>query len=136
MPEAWRVRRHQQQEFVRELAHEVREWAERCGDYHEGLLRFGIALLWDLRERVTGQMAPTGGHPVLENDLLREIAERIRAFARVKSERAYLLMSLFGELEVGMFTVFTSLYYRDEALKPQEVFGAPSPTAEVGLGKQ
>ena len=136
MPEAWRVRQYQQQEFVRQLAHEVREWAEQCRDYHEGLLRFGIALLWDLRERVTNQMEPRGGNPVLENDLLREIAERIRTFAQVKSERAYLLVYLFKELEAGMFTGLTNLYHRDEALKPQEVFGTPSSTAEVELPRE
>lgn len=132
MAQAWQVRSFEQQEFVRMIADEVRERAEASDSYELFVTRFLVALLSNIgAEHPDGHSAfPVIVIPSMEI-LLARFRYRINQFAKVSSEKPYLWLMLFRELEPAFASWAERDYLRDQIMRPQEVFGAPSATAEV-----
>lgn len=131
MTEVWHAREAKQQEFVRELAEKVWDAADESGNYDEFVICFLIAVLKRLRIQAKGSGKVDADEA---GKLFYEMRERIFRFSRVKSEELALTHRLFSEVERSIASWMERDYLRDQIIKPQEVFGAPSAMSEVKDG--
>lgn len=126
--EAWQARSAKQQEFVKELAREVRDCAEGATSYEVYIAEFLVAIL-------RGIVVMNGGHiaitPTAASRQFSEMAPRIMEFCRVSSEQGYIAYLLFQKLEPALGSLAQGGYLRDQVGRSQKVFGAPSAMSEV-----
>lgn len=133
MTEAWQVRLSEQQELVRKLAEEVRDIAYAASNYDRYIMDFLIAGLQRCISRSFKRLPL--GHPTSAARLLKSrIAPEIGRFARVSSEKKFLLYILFHELESSFSTWAGMDYLGDQITNPRVVFGVPSAMTELGDG--
>jgi len=129
--QAWQKRESEQQDFVEELQHEVYERADEEEDADLFLTEIGAAIL--------GHIIATrrkNGLPQTEaGKFIAGLYEKIIEFARVESERPYLLTLLWKQLETSIFALASRPYADEQMRNPQAVYGAASPTAEVEAPK-
>ena len=131
MTEAWQVRSAVQQEFVKKLAHEVRDEANKGDTYDRFVIEFLIVILAHFRFKIDPDRAAATSIQIGSTWLVDQMNRRIKEFSRVEPERLYLLWQLFHELEPSISSWASRDYQRAQIENPDEVFGAPSAMAEV-----
>ena len=119
-------REFEQQEFVRELADEIRDKAEESGKYELYIFNVFLALVEDARARMlTRQGVPNFQQPLRESwkvDLTMPLLGKIFAFKRVNSEVEYLGYLLAKEL-LGTVASEATRQYRHESIhEPEKAF--------------
>ena len=119
-------REHEQQEFVRELAHEVHDKAEESGNYELYIFNVFLTLAEDMRARMlTRQGIPSFRQPQRSGHgwyLIEPTCAKIFAFKRVDSEVEYLEYLLAQELWGTVASEATRQYHHESIHEPEKVF--------------
>ena len=131
MTEAWQVRSAAQQEFVRKLAHEVRDEADKRDIYDHFVVEFLIGVLAHFRFKIDPEQTAATSIQIGNTWFVDQMITRVKEFSRVESEPMYLLWQLFHELEPSVSSWASRDYLRDQISKPEEVFGAASAMSEI-----
>jgi hypothetical protein len=130
MPPAWQRRDAEQQRFIERCARDVHDWIEEQVESGGGRVSdlyaaFGIDLLLALRASDCDGLDV--GTPAMT--FVTEVGD----FARVPSERDYLIQLMLKKMLPPIFSDVTMEYEKERHANPQAALHAPSYTAEVEL---
>ena len=131
MTQVWQLRESKQQRFIEELEREVRDAADASGNYEYFIIEFLIAILARFRFEIDWERGAVRGLQAGATWLLDGMVMRVAEFARVESERKLLLYKLFEKLTVVVAAWAQREYGHEQIMKPQEVYGVASATAEL-----
>ncbi len=131
MTQAWQHRESEQQQFIEKLAHTVHTAADESESYELFVIEFLTAVLVHFRFEIDPHRAAATHNRTGATWLVDSITRQIKGFCRVESERKHLLYRLFTALQPTVASWSHRDYLRDQILKTEDVFGAPSATAEI-----